>query len=292
MGWLISTLGAAVVVAVLWDVFQNLWHPSGRGRLSGFVMTMVWRLSRHLGSRGRLAALAGPLALVAVVGTWGILIVLGWTLIYWPHLPDSFVFSTGLQPARRSDLLDAVYLSLVTAATLGYGDIVPAAGWLRVAAPLQALVGFALLTAAVSWVLQIYPALTRRRVLALRLALLRRADTLDSLPDLDSPLPAALLESLASGIAQVRVDLTQYAATYYFRDNDPRASLAATLGHATDLARSALTSRRADVRRGATILTCALEDLADLLDERFLHVGGTSTEILDAYAADHGHALA
>lgn len=292
MDWSISTLGAAVVVAVLRDVFHTLWHPSGRGSLSRFVMTVVWRLSRRLGSRGRLAALAGPLALVAVVGTWGILVVLGWTLIYWPHLPDSFVFSTGLQPARRSDLLDAVYLSLVTAATLGFGDIVPAAGWLRLATPLQALVGFALLTAAVSWVLQIYPALTRRRVLALRLALLRRADTLDSLRELDSPLPAVLLESLAGGIAQVRMDFTQHAEIYYFRDNDPSASLAATLGHATDLARSALTSRRADVRQAASVLTCALEDLADLLDEQFLHVGGTTTEILDAYAAEHGHALA
>lgn len=70
------------------------------------------------------------------------------------------------------------------------------------------------------------------------------------------------------GADYASVITSEYAETYYFRNNAPSASLAATLGHATDLARSALTSRRPEVRRAATILTFALEDLADLLDER------------------------
>jgi hypothetical protein len=46
---------------------------------------------------------------------------------------------------------------------------------------------------------------------------------------------------------------------------------------------------RADVRLAAVYLNCWLDDFARVLDQRFLHTGGTLPEHLDAYAADHGH---
>ena len=65
--------------------------------------------------------------MVVVVLAWVVLILLGWALVYWPHQPDGFVFGSSLDPTSRAGLLDAVYLSTVTLATLGFGDIVPAA---------------------------------------------------------------------------------------------------------------------------------------------------------------------
>jgi hypothetical protein len=292
MDWLISAGGAGAVIIVLRDIFHTLWHPKGRGTLSRLVMTVVWRLSQRLHPRGQVAPLAGPLAMVAVVATWALMIVLGWALIYLPQMPDGFVFASGLQPTRRVDFLDALYLSLVTVATLGFGDIVPVKSWLRLAAPLQALMGFALLTASVSWVLEVYPALTRRRGLAVRLALLRRAGTAGRVAGLDSAAAAQLLESLAAEIALIRVDLTQYTETYYFHDGDDHSSLAAVISYAAELAEGGHASPRSDVQLAAAVLDCALDDLARLLDEHFLHVGGTTSEILEAYTADHGHSLA
>src|SRR3954465_3743867 len=125
---------------------------------------------------------------------------------------------------------------MVTLGTLGFGDIVPTEEWLRIAVPVQALLGFALLTAAVTWVLQIYPALPRRRSLAIRLSLLRRADAVRVLSEEDVPMAANLLEDLAGEVVQARVDLTQYAETYYFRDGEASASLAANIGTAVQLA--------------------------------------------------------
>ena len=93
--------------------------------------------------------------MVVVVLAWVALIVLGWTLVYWPHLEDGFFITGALQETSRGGFLDALYLSMVTVATLGFGDIVPTDEWLRIAVPVQALLGFALLTAAVTWVLQI-----------------------------------------------------------------------------------------------------------------------------------------
>ncbi|MGI3197818.1 ion channel [Streptomyces sp. GLT-R25] len=156
--------------------FHTLWHPTRHGGLSRLVMTALWRLARSFRARGRVVGLVGPLAMVTVVGMWAVTVILGWAIVYWPHMPGAFTFSPGSEAAQEPALLDSVYLSLVTVATLGLGDIAPGEGWLRLISPLEALVGFSLLTATVSWVLEIYPALTRRRVLAIRLALLRDAD--------------------------------------------------------------------------------------------------------------------
>jgi len=287
--WLITGAGVVIVLAALRDIFHTLWHPSGRSGFSRQIMAAVWRAGRPRRGRRRVSVLAGPLSMVVVVLAWVGFIVLGWTLVYWPHLDDGFFISEGLQETSRGGFPDALYLSMVTVATLGFGDIVPTDEWLRIAVPVQALLGFALLTAAVTWVLQIYPALTRRRALAIRLSLLGRADAVRVLAGEDVPMAANLLEDIAGQLVQARVDLTQYAETYYFRDGDASASLAATIGTAVDLAHAAERSPRADLRFAGTLLDLALGDFARLVDEQFLRVGGPPQAVLSAYAADHGH---
>jgi hypothetical protein len=289
LGWLVTAVGAVLVLVALRDIFHTIWHPSGRGRLSRRLMGAVWRLGRR---RRALGQLTGPLAMVVVVLVWVLLILLGWALVYWPHLPGGFVFGGSLDPTSRAGLLDAVYLSTVTLATLGFGDIVPAADWLRIAVPVQALIGFALITAAVSWVLQVYPALTRRRALAVRVSLLRRVDTLALVADPRSDLAAPLLQDLAVGLAQLRVDLTQYAETYYFRDGDADASLPAMLGVLLELSERARRSPGADARYAGELLATAVGDYLHVVDEQFLHMGGSVETIASAYAGDHGQEVA
>ncbi|MEU5644447.1 potassium channel family protein [Streptomyces milbemycinicus] len=289
MEWLVSLIGVGLVMAALRDLFHTLWHPTRHGGLSRLVMTALWRLARHFRARRRVVGLVGPLAMVTVVGMWAGIIILGWAIVYWPHMPGAFTFAPGSKAAQQPELLDSLYLSLVTVATLGLGDIVPAEGWLRLVSPLEALVGFALLTATVSWVLEIYPALTRRRVLAIRLALLRGSDPTTG--QLDCAVGALLLDSLATEVVRVRVDFTQYAEAYYFHDGEDHSSLAAVIGYAVALAERGQAARRPDARLAGHLLAGALEDLATILDQRFLHTGGTPTQVFAAYAADHGRSL-
>jgi hypothetical protein len=286
MKWLVSLVGAGLVMVALRDVFHTLWHPTRHGGLSRHVMSALWKLARRLPVRRRAAGLAGPLAMVTVVAMWACTVVLGWALIYWPHLPDSFSFARGLEPAEHGGPVDSVYISLVTVATLGLGDIAPAEPWLRIVAPLEALVGFALLTATVSWVLEIYPALTRRRALALRLSQLQRNDP--SQLQLDSPAGAAILDGLAVEVARISVDFLQYAESYYFHDGEDHTSLATRVRYAADLADRGSDARHVEVRLAASLLTTALDDLAVILDQLFLHRGGTLRDIFRAYAEDHG----
>jgi hypothetical protein len=286
MKWLVSLVGAGLVMVTLRDLFHTIWHPTRHGGLSRLVMTALWRLARRFRARRRVVGLVGPLAMVTVVGMWAITVVLGWAVVYWPHMPGAFTFAAGSEAAQEPALLDSVYLSLVTVATLGLGDIAPGESWLRLVSPLEALVGFALLTATVSWVLEIYPALARRRVLAIQLALLRDADP--TVRQLDSTAGALLLDGLASDVVRVRIDFTQYAEAYYFHDGEDHSSLAAMVGHASVLARRGRSARLPEVRLSGDLLAGALSDLAAVLDERFLHTSGTPAEVFAAYAADHG----
>lgn len=285
-------MGAVMALVALRDIFQTIWHPSGQGGLSRRLMDGVWKLGRG-GRRERwFGHFTGPLAMGLVALSWLVLLQVGFALIYLPHLPEAFVYGSGLRPEERAGFADAMYLSAVTLATLGFGDIVPTTTYLRIVVPTQALVGFALLTAAVSWGLQVYPALTRRRTLAVRLAQVRRAPTLDLVRSSSSPLATTLLLEVAEGLAGLRADLTQYSETYYFRDHDDEASLPVMIGVALDMADQAGRSPDTDLRYAGRLLEIAVEDYLAVVDDHFLRLRGSVREISAAYADDHGRRVA
>ncbi|MGW8955836.1 hypothetical protein [Streptomyces sp. NPDC055709] len=121
---------------------------------------------------------------------------------------------------------------------------------------------------------------------ALRLSQLQRNDP--SPLQLDSPLGAGILDALAGQMAGISVDLLQYGESYYFHEGEDQTSLAARVQYAAELADRGRNTRHTEVQLAAALLTTALEDLAAILDQRFLHTGGSSRDIYRAYAADHG----
>lgn len=277
-GWAVSLLGVGVVLLVLRDMFHTLLHPQGHGQLSRAVMRFTWWLTRRAGRLGM--ELAGPFTMLAVIAAWAVLMVTGWALVYLPHLPSSFSYATGLDPSVRSPAADALYLSLVTGATLGFGDLVPQPGWLRAVVPLQAFMGFTLFTAAVTWVLQIYPALGRRRALAARLRLLTDQ------PDSAHEVPPSVLHAVAAELVAVRVDLEQYTETYYFHDAPP-TSLARVLPATAALASAAVASTAPEQSAAGRVLLAAVDDLTNVLDEQYLGTAGGRAVIIEAYRTDH-----
>ncbi len=286
--WVAAVTGLLLVAVVVRDVFHTLFHPIGHGSIAPQVMKFVWWLLRLFHPQRRIASLTGPLGIAMVVLTWGAIAILGWALLYFAQMPDGFAYSSELNPAERNDVFDSLYLSLVTIGTLGFGDIVPTSPLLRLMVPLEALFGFMLLTAAVSWVLQIYPALHRRRVLALQLSTLREARRANPDLDIDS-IPADVLTGIANAAVEARNDFTQYGATYYFRDLEEDASLAFSLGYAAELAAEAAGSSHPQTRLAGALITAAVDSLAGLLNQEFLRLDGDTDAILKAYATDHRH---
>lgn len=289
MDWTAGVVGSLLVAVVVRDVFHTLFHPIGHGSIAPQVLKFVWWLLRLFHPDRRIASLTGPLGIALVVLTWGALAVLGWAMLYFAFMPEGFAYSSELNPVRRSAAFDSLYVSLVTIGTLGFGDIVPTSPWLRLLVPLESLFGFMLLTAAVSWVLQIYPALHRRRVLALQLSTLREARRLQPSVSIDN-VPTDILTGLATAVVEARNDFTQYGETYYFRDLETDASLAFSLEYATHLADEASASSHPQTRLAGALITAAVDSLAGLLDEEFLRLGGGDTAaVVKAYAADHRH---
>jgi hypothetical protein len=287
MIWVAPVAGALLVIAVLRDVFHTLLHPAGQGSMSMLVFRSVWAATGALGSRAR--SLAGPSSMAFVIGLWTVLLVVGCALVYWPALPESFILSSSLDRSLHGGIIDAVYFSWVTQATLGYGDIAPRSGLLRVLAPLQATLGFALFTVSVTWVLSIYPALQRQRALAGLAFALHKSHESAAVPlhALPQGALARQLERLAVGIATLRADYLQYPSTFYFAPPSTGTSLAAAipylvrLSHAEDLGDEA--------RLAAAELAAELDFVAADMATQFLAMPGASTgEVVHAFRCHHG----
>jgi hypothetical protein len=293
MSWLIMVLGAALIALALLDIFHTLWHPRGFGGGARSIFTVMWKLTRPLSRGARSSELSGPVAVMVTVAVWTVMTVLGWALIYLPHLPDGFNYGTALDPQRSSDLLTAVYVSTVVVATLGLGDIAPATDWLRLILPLQALVGFVLLSATISWMLQLYPALGRRRALARRLSALTMTRTREVVADGEVSVATALLNAVTEGVIQVQVDLMQYAESYFFREERPVNSFAATALVLLDLADAGEGAQAPEVRHSAEVLSAAIDELVATLRQQYKHLPDASSAdaatVLRLMAQDHQH---
>ncbi len=263
--------------------------------MSSFAARHVWRAFRRFARRrSGMLALAGPLALMCIIALWTLTLTLGWALIIWPHLPDGVLLAPGMDPARNDGFATAFYLSLVTLATLGYGDITPESSWLRVAAPIEALIGFALMTAAISWILSIYPVLARRNHLAREALLLRRSERHGciTLTGTGNQGLDAVLLNLTEQVIAFQNDLAHFPITYYFYNANPHSAIEVALPELASIARDARHDDSPSVRFQATLLLEALTELASYLGETFLEgEAETLEEMLVAYAADHGREL-
>jgi hypothetical protein len=284
-----NAAGAVLILVALRDVFDVLFNESGRAVLAHGVTRGVWRTFRAVAKRRRrVFSLAGPFALLAVVATWALLLIVGWALVYLPHMPDGFTLGSGVD--RTSPLIDSLYTSLVTLATVGFGDIAPAQPLLRLLTPVEALLGFGLLTASISWLLSIYPVLNRRRSLAYETHLLLESEKEigASVVELDASSAESVYSELTTRLVSVERDMATFPIAYYFATVDHRFSLPAVMPGLLDLARrGADESLPAAVRLRATMLLEAIDDLAHAL--RPFHGGGdgSTEDLIAAYRRDH-----
>jgi hypothetical protein len=160
--------------------------------------------------------------------------------------------------------------------------------WLRFLVAFQALTEFALVTASLSWVILLYPALARMRTLARRIRTLLNAAEKTHV-DLISGNVEYLLADLALDVIRVRVDFIHFPILYYFRSDDRTSSLALALSELLRFAKAGSNPSAPErVRLAASTLQEALEDTAELLREHFVRSGSASPDrVFRAYAQDH-----
>lgn len=298
MAWLAVPVGVLCLVIVGGDIILTLFTPSLRGRLSASLSHLVWWALRPLVRRYPVAReLVGPAAFISVIISWAVLIAVGWALIYWPFLPDSFLvdFGADLERDSTANIIAALYLSIIVMSTLGFGDIVPTEGWLRIVIGIEALLGFGLLTTGISWFLSIDPALARRRILTQQIVLVRSAERAmgDSTRQWHATSLEQTLRDFANGLVAVHSDLIHFPITYYFRNADPNHDLAANIPYLLFLAQreqAHATDATPALQAQAAMLEHAVTNYLNTVAREFLRLppDAARDDVLRAYLQDGG----
>ena len=290
MGIVLAAAAGVLILAFAFrEMFHDLFHPSEGGSLSGIISRGIFGILRR---RPGSLSLAGPLATVVVIFSWAILLAIGFALIYWAAPPAAYQIDAGMAGPRHSPWT-AFYFSLEVMTTLGLGDIKPRPDWLRVLVTLHTLIGLMLVTASLSWVLFIFPALSRVNILARTASLLAHAERQTQVPVLTCD-SENLLAQLTTGVISIRVDLIHFPILYYFHAADEHACLSRSIGYIDRFARQGEEPHRPErIRFAATALARALEDYAEILA---CHLPGVDPHdraaVFRAYAEHHAGKLA
>lgn len=160
-----------LLLFVVYDVYATILHARGRsGPLSETLYRTVWRLARWLAARRRperrhqTLNAVGPILLPLLIGAYILLLVIAFALIYVPRMPAQFVVAP---QSVTAPLSDALYFSGITLVTVGYGDIAPHTPQMRIVALIEGASGFALISLGVTYLITVYSALERKRIIAL-----------------------------------------------------------------------------------------------------------------------------
>jgi len=105
-----TVAGAGLLGLGAFDIYRTILHSHGRsGPVTEMFTRTVWRLARAVALRCRrptrhqLLKIAS-LLLPGIVAALVTLIILGFALLYWPHLPQSFSFQEKAQALAVSRL--------------------------------------------------------------------------------------------------------------------------------------------------------------------------------------------
>lgn len=164
--------GGCLLLALLADVFGTVFVPrGGPGIITRRFYRRTWSLWRRA-SRSRpqreraVLALGGPVLVSATIALWALELVLAFALLYLPYA-DRFHFPA---PGSGSRVLASLYVSAYSATTVGVGDIYPTDALPRLLTTVEAALGFALFTVAITYLLSVYGAIQRATALSLEIA--------------------------------------------------------------------------------------------------------------------------
>jgi hypothetical protein len=227
-------LGAVVTAVTLLDIFLTvLYARAGTGVFSPVVSRWIWLgfrlVSRGLDhNRGKVLSFCGPVILIALIFVWAVGLALGSALIMHPNLGGAIRASEGSTP---SDFMSALYAAASSLSFVGASDFKPHSSMFQAFYMLNSLIGMAVMSLVLTYVMQIYNALKGRNALALAIHML--SDNTGDAAELIAGLGPhgkfesgfSNLSSLASDTAEVKESHHFYPLLFYFRFAEPYYSV-------------------------------------------------------------------
>ncbi len=261
--------GAILGITVLADIFLIvLYARANIGLISRLVSHGMWRLfvwlSRHTGRwRNAVLTLTGPTILVTVLLTWALLLSVAVALIIHPNLGTGVRATSGNTPR---DFITALYVGGTSLSFIGASDFTPQTAPFRVLYLLTSLIGLAVVSLTITYLMQLYGDLLDRNAHGLRVHLLS-AETGDAAEVIVRLGPHGMFDAgyqilaqWATETVQVKESLGFYDMLFYFRFREAYYSVTRTMLVSLDtvaLIKSALD----DKEYGWLKLSGALEQL-------------------------------
>lgn len=280
-------LGALLIVLPAFDLFREIFQPAGRGTMSVGISRMWWSLLREPARRSsKVASFVGPVIMITIIFSWLATSILGWTLVLLPSV-DSNIHFVGTRSAHS--FIDALYLSLVTISTLGFGDLVPTATWARILVPFEALFGLGVAGGTISWLLTVHPVLNHRSSLATKIAVLDHAETRTGSALENVSGSHAVVGDLTSHLATVHGDLIHTPVSYYFFAGERRRSLPDQIATLLEIAARCLNSSDELTRLHGAMLADELQRTVRTVARVFLRINPDlpTDDVIVAWRADH-----
>jgi hypothetical protein len=298
--------GAALMALFLADIFLTvLYARAGTGLLAPRWNRLVWAalsgVSKLFGERrGAVLSCAGPLIVILLILFWAFGLVVGAAMIVQPELGTTIRPSSGDTP---KDFVTALLVAGNSLSIVGGGDYSPHTAGTRLLYLLNSLIGGAVLSLVLSYLIQVYSGLRERNTLALTVDLMTggtgdAAEMLARLaPDGDFSDTVSELGNLVRPLAQTKEAHHFYPLLFYFRFKEPLYSVSRFSFVLLDLTTLIDTSLDRE-KHGALIRSapvdalrqCALM-LLDTLDRNFPTVDESSAEAR-AYEESYAAALA
>ncbi len=233
--WLFRVIGVSLICAGIADVFFTVLHPDGFGflssRLYNGLFDSVRLLTRPMPRRFRALGLsmAAPLMVPVAITAWIVLVLVGYAFVYYAGMSGgNFNFSN---PDLEPSFGEALYMSGIAISTLGFGDVTPTSGLYQALSVSEALVGFGILTLAVSYVVGIYGVLQQLGVTAAGL-LHQASDTAEPLSILRPHFPEGEPRGIEShvvthhrSLVEIYEGLRRYPIVYYYHSRRAYRSL-------------------------------------------------------------------
>jgi hypothetical protein len=254
--WLEQTLGTALVLFILIDVFLTvLYARLGSGLLSYHLARGTWLVFRSVSKpfasrRPKILSFCGPIILVLVVLVWAILLALGMALIIHPRLGTGVVATDG---PTSTDFVSALYAGGGSMSIVGASSFAPRTAGFRLLFMLDSLVGMSVISLTLTYLMQVYNALYRRNTFAYSVHL-ASAETADAAELIAGLGPEGQFSSGYTSVNELAMQMTGlkethhfYPVLFYFRFPDPAyavSRISLVLLDSVTLIKSALDDQR------------------------------------------------
>ncbi|MGE5073048.1 MAG: ion channel [Anaerolineae bacterium] len=230
-------IGAVIGLVVLVDIFLVvLYARAHTGILARFLTYGLWRLlvrvSKLFGSRRQgFLTLSGPIILLSLLFSWGLLLSMAAALIIHPGLGTGVRSTQGQTP---TDFITALYVAGTSLSFVGASDFAPTNSAYRLFFLLTSMTGVTVVSLTVTYLMELYGSLRDRNAHGLKVHLMS-AETGDAAEILARLGPEGMFEEgyqilaeWANQTAQVKETHGFYDMLFYFRFREAFYSVSRT----------------------------------------------------------------